>query len=48
MWCGKEECEDKIKEDVGITIRCIPFEQENTILVLSKVSRSQKLLCGAL
>lgn len=28
MWCGDRQCEDKIKEEVGITIRCIPFEQE--------------------
>ena len=29
MWCGSEECEAKLKEDTGATIRCIPFEQEN-------------------
>lgn len=29
MWCGCQECEDKIKEDVQATSRCIPFEQEN-------------------
>ena len=29
MWCGCRECEDKIKEDVQATSRCIPFEQEN-------------------
>ena len=29
MWCGEEECEAKIKEDTGVTIRCIPFVQEN-------------------
>jgi prolyl-tRNA synthetase len=28
-WCGDEVCESKIKEDLGVTIRCIPFEQEN-------------------
>lgn len=28
MWCGCQECEDKIKEDVQATSRCIPFEQE--------------------
>ncbi|MFR3422993.1 MAG: hypothetical protein ACLTTO_04665 [Lachnospiraceae bacterium] len=22
------ECEDKLKEDAGITSRCMPFEQE--------------------
>ena len=28
MWCGCQECEEKIKEDVQATSRCIPFEQE--------------------
>ena len=28
MWCGDEECENKIKEDTGATSRCMPFEQE--------------------
>ncbi|MEE1066153.1 MAG: proline--tRNA ligase [Acutalibacteraceae bacterium] len=29
MWCGDRECEDKLKEEAGVTSRCIPFEQEN-------------------
>ena len=29
MWCGDQACEDKIKEEYGVTSRCIPFEQEN-------------------
>ncbi|MBQ1310391.1 MAG: proline--tRNA ligase, partial [Blautia sp.] len=28
MWCGCQECEDKIKEDVQATSRCMPFAQE--------------------
>jgi prolyl-tRNA synthetase len=24
-WCGANQCEEKIKEDLGVTIRCIPF-----------------------
>ena len=28
MWCGDRACEEKIKEDMGVTSRCIPFEQE--------------------
>ena len=28
MWCGKEECENKIKELTGAHSRCIPFTQE--------------------
>jgi len=27
MWCGSQECELKMKEEVGVTSRCIPFEQ---------------------
>lgn len=29
MWCGEEECEDKLKDKLGIGSRCIPFEQKN-------------------
>ncbi|MDN7225885.1 proline--tRNA ligase [Planococcus sp. N064] len=28
MWCGKQGCEDRIKEETQATSRCIPFEQE--------------------
>ena len=28
-WCGDRECEDKIKEETGITSRCIPFDGDN-------------------
>ncbi len=28
MWCGSEECEDKVKELTGAGSRCIPLEQE--------------------
>ena len=28
MWCGDRECEDKLKENAGVTSRCIPFQQE--------------------
>ena len=28
MWCGDEECEDKVKEVTGVGSRCIPFDQE--------------------
>lgn len=27
-WCGSAECESKIKEDLTVTIRCIPFDAE--------------------
>jgi len=28
MWCGNRECELKMKEEAGVTSRCIPFRQE--------------------
>lgn len=30
MWCGELACEEKIKEDAGLTSRCIPFDGEKT------------------
>ena len=29
MWCGDLDCELKMKEDVGVSSRCMPFEQEH-------------------
>jgi len=29
-WCGKMECEEKIKEETGADIRVMPFDSENT------------------
>jgi prolyl-tRNA synthetase len=29
-WCGSPECEAKIKEETGATIRLKPFEKETT------------------
>ena len=29
MWCGSQECEDKVKEETGAPSRCMPFEQEH-------------------
>ena len=29
-WCGKQECEDKIKDETGADIRVIPMNNENT------------------
>ncbi len=28
MWCGEQACEDMIKENLSVTSRCMPFEQE--------------------
>ncbi|MEM2440308.1 MAG: proline--tRNA ligase, partial [Candidatus Bathyarchaeia archaeon] len=30
-WCGSRECERKIKEETGATIRIIPFEKEQPV-----------------
>lgn len=29
MWCGDEACELKLKEEAGVSSRCMPFEQEH-------------------
>jgi len=28
MWCGSQECEQKMREEAGVTSRCIPYEQK--------------------
>ncbi len=28
MWCGDVECENRLKEEAGVTSRCMPFAQE--------------------
>ena len=27
-WCGADQCENLIKDEMGVTIRCLPFEDE--------------------
>lgn len=29
MWCGDEECENQLKEQAGVSSRCMPFVQEH-------------------
>ena len=29
MWCGELDCELKMKEEAGMTSRCMPFAQEH-------------------
>lgn len=31
MWCGDQACEDKIKEDMAVTSRCMPFHDKEQI-----------------
>ncbi len=37
-WCGEQACEEKIKEDLRVTIRCIPFD--------SKPEKGKCICCG--
>ncbi len=46
MWCGDEECEDKIKEETGVGSRCIPFDQKHlsdTCICCGK--KAEKMVC---
>jgi len=29
FWCGSADCEEQIKKDLTVTIRCIPFDQDD-------------------
>ena len=29
MWCGDMACEEKLKDEAGVSSRCMPFEQEH-------------------
>lgn len=45
-WCGDAACEETIKGDLRVTIRCIPFdaqEEEGTCVVCGKPSRKRVL-----
>ena len=42
MWCGELECEMKMKEQGGMTSRCIPFEQEHLSDVCPICGRAAK------
>lgn len=37
-WCGADVCENKIKEDLSVTIRSIPFDSQN--------EQGECILCG--
>ena len=37
-WCGNDACEAKIKEDLSVTIRCIPFD--------SPTEKGECICCG--
>jgi prolyl-tRNA synthetase len=31
LWCGNEECEDKVKEITGVGSRCMPLDQQENL-----------------
>ena len=37
-WCGNDQCEERIKDDLSVTIRCIPFD--------SKEEKGNCIFCG--
>jgi prolyl-tRNA synthetase len=45
-WSGEEEVEKQIKEDLGVTIRCIPLdgESEEGICVISGKKSRQRVI----
>ncbi len=49
MWCGCRECEDKIKEQIGATSRCIPFRSTRKSPKASPAGRGcfRRLACAA-
>ncbi len=38
-WCGSGDCEQKIKEDLTVTIRCLPYDMQG--------EKGQCICCGA-
>jgi prolyl-tRNA synthetase len=48
-WCGSRECEAKIKEDLKVTIRCIPFDAEESgnCLICGKNSKRRVIFAKA-
>ena len=50
FWCGSDECESKIKEDLKVTIRCIPFKSDTDggkCICCGKNSNSQVVFAKA-
>ncbi|MCG8566160.1 MAG: proline--tRNA ligase, partial [Desulfobacterales bacterium] len=49
-WCGDGACEEKIKSDLSVTIRCIPFdspEEDGTCICCGKPSKKRVLFAKA-
>jgi prolyl-tRNA synthetase len=45
-WCGEGACEEKIKKDLSVTIRCIPFDskEETGVCICCGNSSSKRVL----
>jgi prolyl-tRNA synthetase len=49
-WCGSGECEEKIKKDISVTIRCIPFDsprEEGSCICCGNASSKRVLFSKA-
>lgn len=49
-WCGNPSCEEKIKEDLKVTIRCIPFdakEEEGKCIYCGEKSKRRVIFARA-
>ncbi len=49
-WCGSGQCEEKIKQDLSVTIRCIPFdspEEEGSCIYCGAKSTKRVLFAKA-
>ena len=49
-WCGSDKCESKIKDDLGVTIRCIPLDNEKetgSCICCGKSSRERVVFAKA-
>ena len=44
MWCGDVACEEKMKEEAGLSSRCMPFEQEHLSDVCPICGRPAKVM----
>ena len=44
MWCGDLECEMKMKEQAGMSSRCIPFRQEQLDTVCACCGKPAKTM----
>jgi prolyl-tRNA synthetase len=45
-WCGKGDCEEKIKEETRATMRCIPVDQEDVLGSGGQPPTGKCVYCG--